>query len=52
MRLGKFMDDLKASGRFDDAVIIVTADHGESFEKGYLGHAGPLLHESLVTSRC
>ncbi len=47
-RLGRFMAELKADGRFDDAIIVVTADHGESFEKGYIGHAGPLLHESLI----
>jgi arylsulfatase A-like enzyme len=30
------------------SIVVITADHGESFERGFLGHAGPLLHESLV----
>jgi arylsulfatase A-like enzyme len=32
----------------DDTVVIVTADHGESFSHGYGGHAGPGLFESLI----
>ncbi len=29
--LGRVFDELKASGQFDDSLIIVTADHGTSF---------------------
>ena len=29
-------------------VLMVSADHGESFSHGYGGHAGPMLHEPLV----
>ena len=29
-------------------VLMVSADHGESFSHGYGGHAGPLLNEPLV----
>lgn len=46
--LGRFFDELKASDRFDRSVIVVTADHGESFEKGYMGHAGRHLHNALI----
>lgn len=46
--LGRFFDQLTALGRFDSSVIVVTADHGESFEKGYMGHAGVHLHNALI----
>ena len=38
--IGRFVDRLKASGRYDDSVIIVTSDHGDSLgEEGRWGHA-------------
>lgn len=46
--LGVFLEQLERRGLLKNAVIIVTADHGESFERGFLGHAGPLLHEALI----
>lgn len=46
--LGRFLDSLKQAGRLDRAVVVVSADHGESFEKMFLGHAGPLLHDTLI----
>ena len=46
--VGRFLDELRARGRYDDAIIVVSADHGESFTKGYGQHGGPLLHEELV----
>ena len=47
-QLGLFLDELKRQGRYDGAVIVITADHGESFTKGYGQHGGPMLHEELV----
>jgi arylsulfatase A-like enzyme len=42
------IDDLKASGRWDDTLFIVTSDHGENFgEHGHLSHVFS-LHESLT----
>jgi arylsulfatase A-like enzyme len=32
----------------DNTVIVITADHGESFAHGYGGHAGPGLYEELI----
>jgi hypothetical protein len=32
--LGRLLDALRSRGRFDDAVIVVTADHGASFMTG------------------
>jgi arylsulfatase A-like enzyme len=46
--LGRFLAELQTSGRLARSIVVVTADHGESFERGFIGHAGPLLHESLV----
>ena len=46
--IGGFLDWLREQGLFDDALIIVTADHGESFSHGYGGHGGPMLHEDLI----
>lgn len=43
---GAFIDDLKAKGLFDDSVIIVTSDHGDSLgEGGRMGHAYTLYPE-------
>ena len=45
---GRLPDELERQGRLDKAIVIVTSDHGESFEKGYYGHAGPMLHDALT----
>lgn len=46
--LGAFLDELQRQGRLDSALVIITSDHGESFEKGFYGHAGPLTHDALI----
>lgn len=51
--LGTLLSRLERDGRFADSIIVVSSDHGESFEKGYMGHSGdrlddPLLHIPLV----
>lgn len=46
--LGRFLDALDRQGKLDSALVIVTSDHGESFERGYIGHAGEWLHEAVV----
>lgn len=46
--LGELIAELRRSGRLDKALLLITVDHGESFEKGFLGHAGPALHEALI----
>lgn len=46
--IGRLLDALQASGRFDQTVVAVTADHGEEFyERGCLGHTRT-LYEELV----
>jgi arylsulfatase A-like enzyme len=36
--LGELFDLLRAEGLYDDAVIVVTGDHGESFDHGVYSH--------------
>jgi arylsulfatase A-like enzyme len=43
-----FFDELDKRGRFDDSLIVVTADHGEEFlDHGAVGH-GHTLFEELI----
>ena len=46
--IGAFLDELRKTDRYDRSLIVVTADHGESFTHGYGNHDGPMLHEELV----
>ena len=46
--VGRFLDALRAEGRYDEALILFTADHGEAFaERGttFIGHGGSLYRE-------
>ncbi len=46
--VGQMLEALRASGRFDDALIAVTSDHGEEFgENGQVLH-GNNLHRVLI----
>ena len=45
---GWLMAELKARGRWEEALIVVAADHGEAFgEHGHLGHTHGLWEEQL-----
>ncbi|MGQ0621352.1 MAG: sulfatase family protein [Panacagrimonas sp.] len=46
--VGGFLDWLRQDGSFDASLIVISADHGESFSHGYGGHTGPLLTEELI----
>ncbi len=46
--VGGFLDWLDRTGRLDHAIVIVSADHGESFEHGTFLHGGPFLYDSLI----
>jgi arylsulfatase A-like enzyme len=47
--LGELVTALKARGRYEDALVVVTADHGEMLgEHETVGHMGRMLYEPLV----
>jgi len=45
--LGQLFEHLKSTEKYDNTMIIVTADHGEAFENAYIGHLNRLW-ESCV----
>ena len=47
--LGEFFNFLKKIGAYDNALIIITADHGEEFqEHGWMLHANPYYYDVLM----
>ena len=52
-KFGRFLQELKARGHFDNSLLIVAADHGESLGNGFVGHSGasvlePITHVPLI----
>ena len=45
---GNLLDAMEHDGLLDQSYVILTADHGESFERGVEGHITPLLYEPLI----
>ena len=46
--VGRFLDELKKTGMYEDSLILVTADHGEAFlEHGFWEH-GQTLYQEMV----
>jgi len=45
---GRIISALEKDGVLDNSYIVVTSDHGESFERGVEGHVTSLLYEPLV----
>jgi arylsulfatase A-like enzyme len=45
---GRFFDYLESSGLLDNTWLILTADHGEMFERGIIGHTTPVLYEPVI----
>ena len=43
-----FIEQLRARNTLKDTVIVLSADHGESFEHNYMGHGGPYLYEQVT----
>lgn len=48
LKLGRFLDRLKQLDLYQTSYLIVASDHGESFQQGYLGHAGSLVLEGIT----
>lgn len=46
--IGLFLQWLKGQGLYDNSILLVTADHGESFSHGYGSHAGPMLYDDII----
>lgn len=47
--LGELIDDLKRRGRYENTIIIVSADHGELLgEHDIVGHGGRMMYEGLL----
>jgi arylsulfatase A-like enzyme len=46
--IGEFLDWLKRQSLYQNALIVVTADHGESFSHHFGGHAGPELYDDVI----
>lgn len=46
--LGKFLSFLRQTGVYDQSIIIVSSDHGESFERNFWSHGGPYLYQCLI----
>jgi arylsulfatase A-like enzyme len=46
--IGDFLDWLDQTGRLDRSIVIISADHGESFEHNWLLHTGPYLYNGLI----
>lgn len=42
-----FIQDLN-SRKYENTILVLTADHGESFAHGYLTHGGPFLYEQVT----
>lgn len=45
---GTFMADLEARGKLRDTTVIVSADHGESFQGGVFQHGGPYQTRPVI----
>ncbi len=46
--LGRLFSELKGLKLYEDSLIILTADHGESFEHGYYFDHGDRLYDGLI----
>ncbi|MEW6406005.1 MAG: sulfatase-like hydrolase/transferase [Chloroflexota bacterium] len=45
---GRLIGTLESKGLLDNSFIVVTSDHGESFERGIEGHVTKVLYEPLT----
>lgn len=46
--LGTMIDRLEAAGRWDEAAVVITADHGVSFEPGHMRIVAPATQVDLA----
>ena len=43
-----FIEQLAARNKLNNTAIILSSDHGESFERGYFTHGGHMLYEEMT----
>lgn len=46
--VGDYLDWLDRSGRLDRSIVIISADHGESFEHNWFLHSGSYLYDGVI----
>ena len=46
--VGDYLNWLDDTGRLDHSIVIITADHGESFEHNWLTHGGQELYNGVI----
>lgn len=46
--VGDYLGWLARTGRLDRSIVIISADHGESFEHDWFTHTGPYLYSGLI----
>jgi len=44
----RLFDHLERSGLLEDTWVVLTADHGELFERGVVHHTTPLLNQAII----
>jgi hypothetical protein len=44
--LGQLIEKIKQAGLYDSSLIIITGDHGQVFDNGYVAHCTPLVSYS------
>ncbi len=47
-QFGRLLDTLEQSGLLDHSIVVVTADHGQLFERGEEFHYTPLLYDPVL----
>ncbi len=47
-QFGRMLDILERSGILDNSIVVITADHGEMFERGIVGHSAPIMYDPVV----
>jgi arylsulfatase A-like enzyme len=45
---GRLLDAMEEAGIFENSYVVITADHGEMFERGEKAHATVLLYDPIV----
>lgn len=48
MEIGRLIESLQEKGILENTYFIITADHGEMFERGEFGHFTPMLYDPVI----